>query len=158
MKKLIFISLIMIFSVSIINAQMREKPNKERKSLAKIEQLEKAKIIETLDLNEDTAVRFFSRKNEHKKKMREIFLERENIIEEIDNVIKNKEGNDSYFKGSIVKLTDIDNKIQKEREAYNNSLKSILTNEQIAKLAVFEFKFRRELASTLTGRKPEEGR
>lgn len=158
MKKVIFISLFVIFFVSIIDAQMREKPHKERKSLAKIEQLEKAKIIETLDLNEDSAVRFFSRRNEHKNKMRDIFSEREKIIEEIDNAVKNKEGNDSFFKDSIERLRNIDTKIQNERENYNKSLKGLLTYEQIAKLTVFEFKFRRELTSTLTGRKPEEGR
>lgn len=158
MKKVIFISLFVIFFVSNIDAQMRERPHKERKSLAKIEQLEKAKIIETLDLNEDSAVRFFSRRNDHKNKMRDIFSEREKIIEEIDNAVKNKEGNDSFFKDSIERLRNIDAKIQNERENYNKSLKGLLTNEQIAKLAVFEFKFRRELTSTLTGRKPEEGR
>ena len=61
-----FIFLIMIFS-SLSEAQ----PEKHKHMFGpsdKIRELEKIKLIEILDLDEETTLKFFARRNEHLKK------------------------------------------------------------------------------------------
>jgi hypothetical protein len=70
MKKIIIL-LIVIISVQFIEAQgqrhmFSEKANK------KIEELEKIKLIEALKMDEETTCKFFSRRSQHKERMREL--------------------------------------------------------------------------------------
>lgn len=155
MKRILFL-LFIVLIITQLNAQERERKYGERKALKKIEQLEKVKLIEMLDLNENTSVRFFARRNEHQQKMRDIFEEREKIINELKNAIDNNSGNDSYYKDQVNKLLELENKMNSERENFYNSLSSILTPNQLAKYAVFEFMFRREIAHSLMGKKPRD--
>lgn len=161
MKKLAYILFVFFIVYNFLNAQERERLFEKRmfddkKALKKIELLEKSKLIELLDLDEDTSIKFFARRNEHLKKIRDIFDEREKVITELKNNLENNKGNDSYYKEQLSKLLSYDNKMNNERENYYNSLSSILTPKQIAKLAVFEFMFRRELTHTMIKKIPKE--
>ncbi|MEJ5350521.1 MAG: hypothetical protein WHS65_02915 [Melioribacteraceae bacterium] len=159
MKKLIS-AIILIFIFSLIGyAQERDrKPDKrfdDKKVLMKIEQLEKSKLIELLNLDEETSIRFFARRNEHQKKIREIFDEREEIVKELKKNLDGKR-NDEYYKEQVSKLLELENRMCSERQNYYKSLSDILQPQQIAKLAVFEFMFRRELTHSIFRKMPKE--
>ena len=69
MKKLLFVIFFVAFIVSI-NAQQER--HRWKNEIDKYEQLEKVKLIEVLNLDEETTLKFFARRNESKSKMREI--------------------------------------------------------------------------------------
>jgi len=125
-----------------------------RPRLKKIEQMEKAKLIEILNLDDETAIKFFVRKKEHRKNEHNLFEQREELAKKIekkfqDNV--NKSGKEC--KEQLNELLALDQKIVDERKNYFNSLNDILTPEQILKLAVFENRFQREIHDILAGKK-----
>lgn len=153
MKKTLLTLCIMIFSVSLINAQMKPGRDRNMKPLAQIEEWEKMKLIEVLDLNEDTSVRFFARRNEHQKHVREILHQRDQLAKEIENEIK--EGvkiPDPVYREQVNKMVEFEAGMMMERENFIKSLNDILTPEQIAKLTVFEIRFRREVRDRIMER------
>jgi len=113
---------------------------------AKFEQLEKIKLIETLEMNEETTLRFFSRKSEHQKQQDEI---QDKIREKIDNLeVIFKSGRVATvdeLKKNISEINALQSELEKNRIEFINSLSDILSYEQIAKLLIFERKFRDEI-------------
>jgi preprotein translocase subunit YajC len=113
---------------------------------AKFEQLEKIKLIETLEMNEETTLRFFSRKSEQQKQQDEI---QDKIREKIDNLeVIFKSGRVATvdeLKKNISEINALQSELEKNRIEFINSLSDILSYEQIAKLLIFERKFRDEI-------------
>ncbi len=158
MKKCLYTILLVLTITCIVYSQERGRAFEKRlfnddRALKKIEQMERMKLIELLDLDEETSLRFFARRNEHLKKVKSIFYEKENLILDLKKNIEGKEENDSYYKEQINKLLEFENRMVKEKENYYKSLLDILTPQQIAKLTVFEFMFRRELTHTVIKKK-----
>lgn len=157
MKKNYLIILI-IFSAITLSGQMKDSDRKGERPFEKIEQLEKAKLIEVLDLNEELAVKFFARRNEHQKSMREMMNNRENLLRDLEKNIKEKGQKESYYIDQVNKILEIEKQMSFNKQEFIKSLADILNPLQIAKLTVFEFKFRREIAQSLMGRKrPKDG-
>ncbi|MBX3007587.1 MAG: hypothetical protein KF816_06110 [Melioribacteraceae bacterium] len=150
MKRMLLLLLIVV-PISII---AQHKQNK--RSMEKFETWERAKTIELLDLDEETAVRFFARKNEHQKKMKEIMGQRFSLLEKLEKEIKESGGSDKYFGDQMDNLLSIEQKISKEREIYFKSLTDILSKAQIVKLLVFDNKFKRELREAIMERPRRE--
>jgi hypothetical protein len=119
---------------------------REDEMRAKFEQLEKIKLIETLEMNEETTLRFFSRKSEHQKQQDEI---QDKIREKIDNLeVIFKSGRVATvdeLKKNISEINALQSELEKNRIEFINSLSDILSYEQIAKLLIFERKFRDEI-------------
>ncbi len=149
-KVIIFIFLFFIVS-SISKAQMDGMPHEgpPHNGMKKIEQLEKIKLIEALNLDEQTTLKFFARRNEHKNKMKELMDKSQQQLTAIDDKLKEKSINDKELNSMIDKYLSYDREIGKEREAFIHSLSDILSVEQIAKLVVFEKKFRDEIRDLL---------
>ena len=76
MKKLF--TLIIILAASIIFAQDRPQERDHRHFSKKFEELEKIKLLEILNLDEETAIKFFVRRNQNRKNI-------DNIMENIEN-------------------------------------------------------------------------
>ena len=152
MKKYILF-LIMFCVVYSVNAQNRERMQNAR---GKLEQLEKIKLMEVLNLDENTSLRFFARRNDYKKNIHEILDKREDLLKEIDQTFQDGGKNDKYYKQKIKELSELEYSIIKEKEKFYNSLTDILSYEQIAKLSVFEYKFRRELRDTFLKQKEDK--
>lgn len=153
MKKM-FVPLLIICLVGpTVIAQNNSRMNKEMKPLQRIEQLEKIKLIEILNLDEETAIRFFTRRRDNQMKVKEILDQRDAAINELENEIKNgSQTNDAFYKDQVNKLISLESRITSERENFVKSLSDLLTPLQIAKLIVFESKFRREVRETLMKR------
>jgi hypothetical protein len=151
MKPRIVLIIIALSSV-IISAQKNQ-----MKPYQRLEQLEKAKLIEVLDIDEETAIKFFARRNENQKVMRDLMKDREAILKDLENNLKVKPANDNYYVDQVTRIHEIEKQMALAKEKFIKSLTDLLNPQQIAKLAVFEFKFRREVAQTLMGkRNPKE--
>ncbi len=153
MKKIFLPLLIVLLIGSSLIAQDRPRMNKEMKPLQRVEQWERIKLIEVLNMDEETAVRFFTRRRDHQMKVKEILDQRETALNELENEIKNgSQSSDAGYKEKVNKLLSLESRITSERENFVKSLGDLLTPVQIAKLIVFEIKFRREVRETLMGR------
>jgi len=125
------------------------------KNREKLEQLEKIKLIESLDMDEDTSIRFFARRNESKREIQSLEKKTEDIIFELEKSFNTEDKNqDEKQKQLISEMLKNRESIELKRNQFINSLGDILSTEQIAKLIVFEKKFRDEIRNVLFDRKP----
>ncbi|MGQ9798083.1 MAG: hypothetical protein ACUVRG_02145 [Ignavibacterium sp.] len=148
-------SLIYVILMFLIIMPARAQEHRERKMMEnKIEQLEKVKLIEALDLSEDQSIRFFARRNEHRKEIEKLEIRADEIIRDLEKIVQDSnERNITEQKRLLNEFLDIKIQIENERKQFILSLNDILTTEQISKLVVFEKKFREEIRKILMKRK-----
>ena len=115
-------------------------PEEARK---KIEELEKIKLMEILDLKEDVMLKFFSRRNDFLDKFHQLEVQKDRKIDDLKNAIDNE--NEQSLKKRIDEINSLEENSMRTRTDFINSLGDILSNQQIAKVVVFERNFRREL-------------
>lgn len=145
MKLKIISLLLIIFSVMIYSQPERRKDARE-----KIEALEKIKLLEALDMDEETALKFFARRNEHQDKIKALIDELDSQLEEIESRLSSTdEDNDPGLKKMIDNYFVTHQKINDERKRFFYSLTDILTYKQLARLTLFERRFREEIRDVL---------
>lgn len=142
--------LILLTSISF-SQQMKERGMKNRDRL---EQLEKIKLIESLDLDEETSIRFFARRNDSKNQIRELEKKSDDIISELEKSFKTGDKNQvEKQKQLISEILKTRESIETKRNEFIKSLDDILSTDQIAKLIVFEKNFRDEIRNILFDKK-----
>jgi len=148
MNKIILIIMTVFFSSALIIAQDGRQHHKGPGE--KMKDLENAKLIEALGMDEETTLKFFSRRNAHREKM-EGFRNKENTqLKEINELIEETdEQNDPQLKKAVEEYFQIRNEMNEERRSFINSLSDILTYKQIGRLVVFEPRFRDEVRKIL---------
>lgn len=147
MKHVIFFfCFFIILSVTAI-AQQPHAPLRDKKFRDKIEQLEKIKLIEILNLDEETTLRFFSRQSAHRDEEIKLINQKEELVDHLKYYFT--EGKDlpngETFESLNKKIIEQEKKMINQRTDFIKSLKDILSEEQISKLIVFESTFRREI-------------
>lgn len=146
MKKVVILISFTLLICSFTTAQRNEK----RDSKEKIAALEKIKLIESLNMDEDTVVKFFARRNEHQEKMKELLSELDEKRNKIkDKISSAKDDNDPEFKKLIENYFSAQQKLEEERQTFFNTLTDILTYRQMAELTLFERRFREEIRDVL---------
>jgi len=113
---------------------------------AKFDELEKIKLIETLQMDEETTLRFFARRSEHKSQQDKIQDEIRMHIDNLDVMLKSgKAYTTEELKTKINDINNLQLQFEKNRVDFINSLSDILSYEQIAQLIIFEKQFRNEI-------------
>ena len=137
---------VIIFSSSIFGQSHSERG--QRHFSKRFEELEKIKLLETLDLDEDVAIKFFTRRNKSKKIIEKIVQEHEVLMALIEEKLKNGEKKEDY--SSLIKQSlEFETKMINQKSNFIHSLKDILTEEQILKVILFEQKFRKDVRDLL---------
>lgn len=134
-------------------SQMRDRPPEHMRN--KLNQLEKIKLIETLEMDEETTLRFFSRRNENQTKMEKLNERADEIITQMEDILKaGKVYTEAELESLIANANSIQKQMVQTKSDFINSLNDILTTEQIAKLIIFERRFKDELKRAMfKGRK-----
>ncbi len=148
MKNLLISALVLFILTAVSYPQkMRDKILKNKD---KLEQLEKIKLIESLDLNEETSIRLFSRRNDLKKEIENLENRNDEIISDLEKSFneddKNLEAKQTQLLTEFLKNKQ---EIETRKQQFLTSLNDILSKEQICKFVVFEKKFRDEIRSVL---------
>jgi len=147
MKSVIFILCLIIILPEKASAQQPHAPMRDKKFRDKIEQLEKIKLIEILNLDEETTLRFFSRQSAHRDEEIKLINQKEELVDQLKNYFT--EGKElpkgETFESLNKKIIEQEKKMINQRTEFIKSLKDILNEEQISKLIVFESSFRREI-------------
>ena len=149
-KRLLLIGIFLIGYSSLFFAQHQNR----RPPLEKIEQLERAKLIEILDMKEDVAVRFFARRKEFRDGQRDLIHQREQLVDKIEKKLNDKSfANDKEYKDQMNDILTLESKLFESKRKFYSSLSDILSPEQILKLAIFDYRFMREIRQILSGRR-----
>jgi len=145
MKVQITILLMLIFSIAAFG-QRHDGFGMNRKNRGKINELEKIKLIEILEMDEETTLRFFARRNEFRKSAESIMDKRNKMLADFEKMIKNDEiENNSVYETNVSNIIEIEKSLLKNRIEFIESLDDILNKEQIGKFVVFDFRFKRDL-------------
>jgi len=147
MKKL-FLLLIVITVVSVTLTAQR-KHDRQHKVPDKILQLEKIKLIEILEMDEETTLKFFSRRSEFEREMDGIHKAINEKLAEMEQMVNSDNVLDEELKTAIEDLNLKHQKLDKKKADFINSLDDILSYEQIAKMILFERRFKEELRKAI---------
>ncbi len=148
MKKIIFLIISITLLPWMIYSQNRDEHHKEIRD--KIEQLEKIKLLETLKMDEQTTLKFFARRTGFRDNLKNLMDKEDNLLDKMDEFIKSsKDKSNSQYQEMIDQYFDLEQKICDAKKSFISSLTDILTQEQIAKLLVFQKKFREEVREIL---------
>jgi len=143
-------NLLTIISILILLTSAFAQRHEKMKPMQKMEELKKVKLIEILQMDEETSIKFFTRRSEHMKRMEGLNQASKEKMDQLDEmIIDRKENNDQVLKKAIDEYLQIQENVIRERQYFFKSANEILTIEQMGKLVVFEEKFRNEVSGLL---------
>ncbi len=133
----------------------QQRPRPER-----LEKFRKMRLVEVLKLNEDDAVRFFTKQNNHEEKIRELMEKRNNTLDMIQKYLDEK-GNPAELKKMSDDIMNLDKDIFTEKQRFQEEIRKLLTAEQFGKFMVFERDFGRKIREAMEklrrGQEPKPG-
>lgn len=143
MRRAILIIAMTLFSVSVLSAQgFMGQRWRER-----ILEFKKVRLLEILKLDEQSSVKFLNKYTKFSNEIDKIELERERIVNEME--LKLRHGDRDGYDKSIQELFELEEKEYEIRVNFYKELKDVLTEEQIARVIVFERNFRREFMNAI---------
>jgi hypothetical protein len=141
----VFLMIILCSSLTI--AQSRHS-DKERQFSKKFEELEKIKLIETLNLEEEVVVKFFARRNKLKNDISKLHEEKEKNISQLEDLVQNSKTETDYS-FLLDKIYKNEFQLFEIKRKFISSLSELLTQKQIAKFVIFERNFRKDVKNLL---------
>ena len=147
--KYIIIFLTILFSISIV--AQNQSGRKRGKFHKKFIELEKIKLLESLDLDEETSAKFITRRNKSRDIQREKIDKIKKAYLELESAIEDQES-ESKLLELITKINTMETNLFNEKNSFIQSLADILNTEQIAKVVIFEQKFKRDIRDLLLER------
>ena len=149
----IIVLIALLFSTNLFSQKGKWQDEELRE---KFEELEKIKLIETLQMDEETTLRFFARQSEHKLQQKEILDNIKSDTENLEVMLKSgRVVTTDELKSKINEINNLQLQFEKNKVDFINSLPDILSYEQIAQLLIFERKFRNEVRKMIMrDRKP----
>ncbi len=138
----IAIIILMCFSFSS-NAQDMALNSKER-----FLQLKKIKLLETLDMDEQTADKFLVKFTALEKDMAKTRDEIDELNSQLNKLIK-KDAGESEIGEVVKKIESKMEEMHKARKTFMSEAQKLLTPKQYAKLILFEFRFEKQVHKLL---------
>jgi len=130
--------------------------DRKRNFRDRIDQLEKIKLIEELNMSEEVTLKFFAKRNDFREKGKRL----NEKIDSLSMLIREKSSDTdeqtstTEWKKIIDEFVSTEKMLQKNKLDFFNSLQNLLTPQQMAKFLAFEQRFREEVQEIiLHGRK-----
>jgi hypothetical protein len=137
---LVLISILFMLTQVVAQDQLRmQGPAAER-----IAQYKKMRLMEVVQMNEETSVRFFARYNKHEENIRDIGRERNDMIDHLQKLSKSN-SNDASLENVIRDIGMSEKKLLEERTKFIKELRDILSLKQLSQFIVFERNFNKNL-------------
>jgi len=137
--------------------QQHKRWNKKGNPRDRIDQLEKVKLMEELNMTEDVSIKFFARRNDFREKERKLI----DRIDSLGVIIGEKSSNpdvqtsNAEWEKIIDEYNAVENMMRKNKSDFIASLQNILTPQQRAEFLAFERKFRREIQDIIMHGRPK---
>ncbi|MFA5803489.1 MAG: hypothetical protein WC879_02495 [Melioribacteraceae bacterium] len=147
--KIYFLFMLLLISVvsTEIFSQQHHMGNKRGNPRERIDQLEKIKLIEELNMSEEASVKFFSRRNEFREKEKKLH----DRIDSLSMLIRDKsispdgQTTDAEWKKINEEFLSVEKMMRKNKIDFVSSLQNLLTPKQMAQFLAFERKFRQDM-------------
>jgi len=139
---------LLIICVLLVSVELFPQKGKWRdeEMRERFEELEKIKLIESLQMDEETTLRFFARQSAHKSEQKEIQEQIQTNIDELETIfVSGRAVTDADIQLKIDEINALQLQLETNRIEFLSSLYNILTVEQVAQLIIFEKKFRNEV-------------
>ena len=146
----IFLAFLLCITIpGFMSAQPPEGPGgRFQRPMERLESFKKIRMIEALQLDEETGLKLVKRYNNHRTSVKELEQDRSNLIDKLDSQVRSN-ASDGDLQKSFNEFFEIEKKITEAREKYLNELKEIFTNKQIAEYMVFERNFMKDLRNVV---------
>jgi hypothetical protein len=114
----------------------------------RLERFRKMRMVEVLGLNEEQSVRFFAKQNAHDTTVAALIKTRNEALDKIQKLEKSKADAGEYEK-PISDVLAADESIFKERQRYEDEMKTFLSPDKFGKFLVFERNFGRNVREAM---------
>jgi hypothetical protein len=144
MKNIYFAMLVVLVVVSAVFPQRRFGRDDDMRE--RMAELEKIKLIEVMEMDEETTLRFFSRRAEFQKQHEKMRQELHLKIDLLEATLKSaRMVTDDELQSMINEVAEINLALEKHKIEFVNSLSDVLSYDKIARYVVFERRFKEEL-------------
>ena len=116
-----------------------------------LENLRLLKLLELLDLSEDQSTEFMVVLSTHRKEMRKLRKETEQVVNDLRAKLRSGIADDDKIRPLIIKIDDLRVHHAEMVKEFHRRAGDILTLEQLGKLTVFEERFEREVLEMVRG-------
>jgi Spy/CpxP family protein refolding chaperone len=108
----------------------------------RLQKFKMMRLVETLKLSEEDAVRFYAKNSAHEDKVREMMQLRNSKLDQMEETVRDKKEGRS-LQAEADSILAIDQQIFSERVRYQGEVRKLLSPEQFAKYLVYERTFGR---------------
>jgi hypothetical protein len=148
------IVLLLIFQADVFS-QQRQRGMPEGRD--RLETLRQVRMIEALDVDEETAARLTVMYNRHQENNRTTMRELDSLIDELEAAI-DADASDAELEQIQSQIEAKRNSIHASRMEFLNNAREILSTRQVAKLIVFERNFQRDMREFMREAQREQRR
>lgn len=114
----------------------------------RLEKFRTMRLVELLKLNEEDAVRFFSKQKAHEAKIGDMMKSRSEALDGAEKAAAGKAG-DPGLQKQIDQVLDLDQQIFGERQRFQKEMRQFLTPEQFVTFISFERRFGMQVRDAL---------
>jgi hypothetical protein len=125
--------------------------NPER--MKKIDQLERVKLMDILEVDEETLIKFFKRLSDFKSSTWELFARKDSLARQVQKFLASDNTSDEKIAETIDELSAADKKMFQLKTEFLKETKELLPTRELAKFILFEQRFRRELMKAFEKKK-----
>lgn len=119
-----------------------------RRAMERLEHFKKIRMVEALDLDDETGVKLVSRYNKHRERMKDLESERKEVIGKLESLVGGNAAEGEYQK-CFTELNETEKKIADVRKRFMDDLKEVLTTKQIAQYLIFERDFMKDVRNAV---------
>ena len=106
----------------------------------RFEQFKKIRLMEALQMDEETSIRFFSRYDKHQTEINSLRQKENKLIDDLQNLVKDKPS-DADIDKIVQQLVENRQQIVTSQGQFLEELKEVLSAKQVAQYLVFERNF-----------------
>jgi hypothetical protein len=145
MKFLNTISCAVFFALAVSSILIaQDQPPMRGPGAERIEQFKKVRLLEVMNLDEETSIRFFARYNKHMETLRMIQKDHNELIDQLQR-FNTSNANSAEIEPVIKNIEMSEEKIAETRSKFLEELKEVISIKQIAQYVVFERNFNKNL-------------
>ncbi len=136
--------LIFLLLISHADAITQQRHQRMQEGRERLETLRQVKMIEALDVDEETAARISVLYNRHQKETRELIREIDLLVDELEDAVEAGK-TDGELQQIRLQIKEKRNTNHANRMRFYSDAEIYLTPRQVAKLIVFERNFQRDM-------------
>jgi hypothetical protein len=133
-----------VAGISTLVCAQDAQPAPQGKALERVEQFKKIRLMELLNLNDESALKFFARYNKYQELLRDL---RKQLVQAFGRIqaLRKSQAADAEYDKVVSDLLTVESQFEEAKTKYVGELKDVLTSKQLAEYLAFEFRFQQNL-------------